>query len=74
MPLRRAARAGGGSFLCRRTVETARKGIGLAGKYIADHCDALLAVWDGNPQQSVCGTEAVVFMRAKSENGLWIVP
>jgi len=32
----------------------------LAGKYVADHCDALLAVWDGAPQQSACGTASVV--------------
>ena len=32
----------------------------LAGKYNADNCDALLAIWDGEPQSSACGTEAVV--------------
>ena len=31
-----------------------------AGQYVADHCDVLLAVWDGKPQKSACGTEAVV--------------
>ena len=31
-----------------------------AGRYIADHCDILLAVWDGRPQSSICGTAAVV--------------
>ena len=31
-----------------------------AGKYIAENCDALLAVWDGKPQQSICGTAAIV--------------
>ena len=30
------------------------------GKYIVDHCDTLLAVWDGRPQSSICGTAAVV--------------
>ena len=31
-----------------------------AGKYIAENCDVLLAVWDGKPQQSICGTAAIV--------------
>ena len=31
-----------------------------AGKYIAENCDVLIAVWDGNPQPSTCGTQAVV--------------
>lgn len=31
-----------------------------AGKYIVDHCDVLIAVWDGLPQQSTCGTAAIV--------------
>jgi len=31
-----------------------------AGKYVADHCDVLLAVWDGIPQSSICGTQAVM--------------
>ena len=31
-----------------------------AGRYVADHCDVLLAVWDGRPQGSICGTAAVV--------------
>ena len=31
-----------------------------AGQYVADHCDILLAVWDGRPQSSICGTAAVV--------------
>ena len=31
-----------------------------AGKYIVRHCDVLLAVWDGTPQTSICGTAAVV--------------
>lgn len=30
-----------------------------AGKYIVDHCDVLIAVWDGLPQQSSCGTEKI---------------
>ena len=36
------------------------EGYWLAGKYIADNCDALLAVWDGKVQQSICGTASVV--------------
>ncbi len=31
-----------------------------AGKYIVDHCDVLVAIWDGKPQTSSCGTAAVV--------------
>lgn len=31
-----------------------------AGKYIAQKCDVLLAVWDGKPQTSICGTAAIV--------------
>lgn len=31
-----------------------------AGQYVASNCDVLLAVWDGEPQKSNCGTEAVV--------------
>ena len=31
-----------------------------AGKYIAENCDVLLAVWDGKPQQSICGTASII--------------
>ena len=31
-----------------------------AGKYIADHCDVLIAVWNQKPQISTCGSAAVV--------------
>ncbi len=31
-----------------------------AGQYVAGNCDVLLAVWDGEPQKSNCGTEAAV--------------
>jgi hypothetical protein len=31
-----------------------------AGKYVVDHCDVLIAVWDGLPQQSSCGTATIV--------------
>lgn len=31
-----------------------------AGKYIVEHCDEMLAIWDGRPQTSICGTEAVI--------------
>lgn len=31
-----------------------------AGKYIVQNCGVLLAVWDGKPQQSICGTAAIV--------------
>ncbi len=31
-----------------------------SGKYIAENCDVLLAVWDGEPQESICGTQAVM--------------
>jgi len=31
-----------------------------AGKYVVDNCDVLIAVWDGLPQQSSCGTAKIV--------------
>ena len=31
-----------------------------AGRYIVEHCDVLLAIWDYRPQTSICGTAAVV--------------
>jgi hypothetical protein len=31
-----------------------------AGKYILDHCDLLVAVWDGEPAQGPAGTSAIV--------------
>lgn len=31
-----------------------------AGTYIADHCDALLAVWDGEPARGLGGTGDIV--------------
>jgi hypothetical protein len=31
-----------------------------AGRYVVDHCDALIAVWDGEPGRGVGGTEEVV--------------
>lgn len=30
------------------------------GKYIVEHCDVMLAIWDGRPQTSICGTAAVI--------------
>jgi len=31
-----------------------------AGKYVVNHCDVLIAIWDGLPQKSSCGTEKIV--------------
>ena len=31
-----------------------------AGRFIVRNCDVLVAVWDGQPQKSICGTQAVI--------------
>lgn len=40
--------------------QTKEQGYLLAGKYIADHSDLLIAVWNGNPPAVLGGTGSVV--------------
>ncbi|MBN1776710.1 MAG: DUF1273 family protein [Clostridiales bacterium] len=44
-----------------------------AGKYVADHCDVLLAVWDGEAQTSQCGTQAVIEYAKKINRKVTII-
>jgi hypothetical protein len=44
-----------------------------AGNYVLDHCDVLVAVWDGQPAQGEAGTAAVVASaRARGLPLAWI--
>ena len=47
-----------------------------AGKYIVDHCDILIAIWDGNPAKGEAGTGAIVsYARDKTRRPYtWINP
>ena len=44
-----------------------------AGEYIAENCDVLIAIWDGQPQQSICGTAAVVDAAKRSHKDIRII-
>ena len=47
----------------------------LAGQYIVEHCDVLLAIWDGSAQSSICGTQAVVkYAKEKGKRTIIIMP
>jgi hypothetical protein len=44
-----------------------------AGRYVLDHCDVLLAVWDGQPEQGMGGTGGIVNAARKRELPLvWV--
>ena len=45
------------------------------GRYVVDHCDALIAVWDGLPAEGPGGTAEVVrYAQARRRPILWIKP
>ena len=44
-----------------------------AGRYVLDHCDVLIAIWDGKPAQGLAGTsEIVALARARRLPLAWI--
>ncbi len=46
-----------------------------AGRYVADHCVVLIAVWDGKPERGPGGTaEVVCYARAQGRRIAWIDP
>ncbi len=46
-----------------------------AGRYVVDHCDVLIAVWDGKPEEGPGGTAEVVrYARAQGRRIAWIDP
>ena len=44
-----------------------------AGKYVAENCDILIAVWDNKHQLSGCGTEAVVKYAKKMKKEIIVI-
>ncbi len=45
----------------------------LVGQYVVDHCDLLLAIWDGRPPENEAGTAAIVYYaRSISRPLYWI--
>jgi hypothetical protein len=44
-----------------------------AGKYIVEHCEALIAVWDGLPARGLGGTADVVHLAQKRHRRLLII-
>lgn len=45
----------------------------LAGQYVVDHCDLLLAIWDGRPPENEAGTAAIVhYARSVQKPLYWI--
>jgi len=46
-----------------------------AGRYVVDHCDILIAIWDGKPEEGPGGTAEVVrYARAQGRRLVWIDP
>ena len=46
-----------------------------ASRYIVDHCDVLVAVWDGEPAEGLGGTADVVsYARSRARQMFWIEP
>ena len=46
-----------------------------AGRYVVDHCDVLIAIWDGKPEEGPGGTaEAVRYAREQGRALVWIDP
>ncbi len=44
-----------------------------AGQYVVDHCDLLLAIWDGRPPENEAGTAAIVhYARSVGKPLYWI--
>ena len=44
-----------------------------AGQYVADHCDVLVALWDGRPATGRGGTEEIVqYARENKRPVVWI--
>ncbi len=52
---------------------TRADGYGRAGRYLVDHCDFLLAVWDGRPAQGQGGTAEIVARAREQERPVVIV-
>jgi len=46
-----------------------------AGRYVVDHCDVLIALWDGKPEDGPGGTAEIVrYAREKGRELAWIDP
>ena len=46
-----------------------------AGRYVVDHCDILIALWDGKPEEGPGGTAEIVrYAREKRRALAWIDP
>ncbi len=46
-----------------------------AGRYVVDHCDVLITIWDGKPEEGPGGTAEVVrYARAQGRRIAWIDP
>lgn len=57
----------------RSRAEARRKAYEDAGRYIVDHCDMLIAIWDGSPPHGKGGTAEIVAYARKSRCPLIIV-
>lgn len=46
-----------------------------AGKYVADRCELLVALWDGQPAEGVGGTaDIVAYARSRARRIIWMEP
>lgn len=46
-----------------------------AGRWVVDHCDVLLALWDGRPEEGPGGTAEIVrYAKKKGRTVVWIDP
>ena len=54
--------------------EARRQAYADAGAYMVDHCDVLIAVWDGRPARGSGGTAEVVALAERRKRPLIIIP
>lgn len=54
---------------------TRLKAYEAAGRYVVDHCDILVALWDGRPEEGPGGTAEIVrYAKEKDRPVVWINP
>ncbi len=65
---------GSATAVCRlRAPRTRTRAYAAAGRFVVDHCDVLVALWDGRPEEGPGGTAEIVrYARKKGRAVVWI--
>ncbi len=53
--------------------EARREGYLMAGKYVVEHCDILIAIWDGDPARGKGGTAEIVALARERKKPTFII-